>query len=59
MAIPTRNVVDLLPIQDLFAIDEILEYFVEGVSTVQVSVGVWGSIVQHKSGRTLFGGCVR
>lgn len=52
MAIPAWNVVYLLPIQDLLAIDKVLENLVEGVTTVQVPVCVRGTIVQDKTLRS-------
>jgi hypothetical protein len=49
MAIPTRNIMDLFFVQDLFAIDKILQQFVEGVTNVKVSIGVRRAIVEDKS----------
>ena len=49
MAIPTWHIMDLFLVQDLFAIDKILQQFVEGVTNVKVSIGVRRAIVQNKS----------
>mmetsp|Transcript_37946 Transcript_37946/g.79475 ORF Transcript_37946/g.79475 Transcript_37946/m.79475 type:complete len:239 (-) Transcript_37946:980-1696(-) len=48
MAVPSGNVMDLLPTQHLMTVDEILQQFVEGVSDVQVSVGVRRTVVKDE-----------
>lgn len=50
MAVPAGHIVHLLPIEYLLAIDEILEYFVERVSAVQIPIGVGRAIVQNEAG---------
>mmetsp|Transcript_33421 Transcript_33421/g.69909 ORF Transcript_33421/g.69909 Transcript_33421/m.69909 type:complete len:305 (+) Transcript_33421:2123-3037(+) len=49
VAIPTRNVVDLLSVQGLLPVDEIFQHLVERVPTVQTPVRVRGPIVQDES----------
>ena len=57
MAIPTRYIVNLLAAQYLVSVDEIFQNFVECVTTMEITVGIRRSIVQHKSlGARFFGG---
>lgn len=49
MTVPAWNVMNLLTLKDLLAIDEILEQLVEGVSNVQITVSIRWAVVQDKS----------
>lgn len=56
VAVPAGDVVDLFAVQDLLAIDEIFEDFVERVTAVQIAIGVGRTIVQNVALRAgLFG----
>lgn len=53
MAIPSGNVVDLLTMCHMLTQCYILEYLVDGVPHVQLSIGIGRSIVQHECGLLL------
>mmetsp|Transcript_30728 Transcript_30728/g.58301 ORF Transcript_30728/g.58301 Transcript_30728/m.58301 type:complete len:243 (+) Transcript_30728:2425-3153(+) len=56
VTVPSGNVMDLLPAQHLMPVDEILQQFVEGVSDVQVSIGVGRTIMQDELFSVVRGG---
>mmetsp|Transcript_19183 Transcript_19183/g.41683 ORF Transcript_19183/g.41683 Transcript_19183/m.41683 type:complete len:204 (-) Transcript_19183:286-897(-) len=59
VTIPTGDVMDLLSVQCLFAIDKIFENFVQRVPAMETSVRIRRSIVQNETVFRCFRGCLR
>jgi hypothetical protein len=55
MTIPTWNIMHLFAIQNLLAIDKVLENLVQCMTAVQVAIGIRWTIVEDKSFRTRLG----
>ena len=48
MAVPPWHIANLTPLQHLVLVDNILENFVQGMSHVQVAIGIGRPIVKNK-----------
>lgn len=56
MTIPTGDVVGFVTLEEFVFVDDVLEDFVEGVTHVEVTVGVGRTIMEREGATGVFGG---
>ena len=49
MEIPTRHIVHLVPFKQLISIDKIIQYLVQGMPNMKISIGIRETIMKSKN----------
>lgn len=52
MAIPSRDIVDSLSLRELETTENILQYLIQGMTDVQIAIGIGRAIMEGEGGLT-------